>query len=234
VADELEERLAEQLSYYRARAPEYDAWALREGHFDRDAREKAKWFAEISALEDALARFGPTGKVLELACGTGQWTERLVRFADELTAVDAAEEVLELNRRRVGDRVRHVKADLFSWTPDQAYDVVFFSFWLSHVPVQRFADFWGLVARALAPHGRVFFIDNFASPVAARLDPEHRGPDDRSVVRRLSDGRAFRVWKVLHRPRQLVTALSALGWDATARRTGDFFLYCEATRRTGG
>jgi ubiquinone/menaquinone biosynthesis C-methylase UbiE len=231
MADNLEDRLAEQLSYYRARAPEYDAWALREGHFDRGAREKAKWFAEIAALEEALARFRPSGNVLELACGTGQWTERLVRFADEITAVDAAEEVLELNRLRVGDRVRDVKADVFSWQPDRTYDVVFFSFWLSHVPVERFRQFWDLVGRALTPGGRVFFIDNLASPVAARVDPEHRGPDDRSVVRRLSDGRAFRVWKVLHRPRQLVAALSAIGWKATVRRTGDFFLYCEATPR---
>src|SRR5438477_8578414 len=123
MADDLQEKLDEQLRYYRARAPEYDAWALREGGFDRGPRERAKWFADIAKLERALDRFHPSGHVLELACGTGQWTERLTRYADRLTAVDAAEEVLDLNRRRVGDGVRYIHADMFSWRPTETYDV---------------------------------------------------------------------------------------------------------------
>jgi SAM-dependent methyltransferase len=232
VADDLQDRLDEQLRYYRARAPEYDAWALREGRFDRRPHERAKWFAGIAKLERALDRFDPAGNVLELACGTGQWTERLVRYADRLTAVDAAEEVLDLNRHRAGDHVRYVHADMFSWTPTELYDVVFFSFWLSHVPPERFGQFWDLVRSALAPGGRVFFIDNLASPEAEALDPEHPGPEAGSVVRHLSDGRAYRVWKVLHRPKQLEAVLATLGWDASAHRAGQFFLSCEATRRT--
>ena len=231
MSDDLQDRLDEQLRYYRARAPEYDAWALREGGFERGPRERAKWFADIAKLERALDRFHPSGSVLELACGTGQWTERLTRYADRLTAVDGAEEALELNRRRVGDGVRYVHADMFSWTPTETYDVVFFSFWLSHVPPERFGQFWSLVRTALAPDGRVFFIDNLASPEAAALDPEHPGPDEGSVVRHLSDGRAFRVWKVLHRPKQLVAELNKLGWDAAAHRAGHFFLHCQATPR---
>jgi SAM-dependent methyltransferase len=231
VADDLQHRLDEQLRYYRARAPEYDEWALREGRFDRGPRERARWFAAMAQLERALDRFHPSGHVLELACGTGQWTERLARYADRLTAVDAAEEVLELNRRRVGDRVRYVHADMFSWTPRETYDVVFFSFWLSHVPPERFGQFWSLVRSALAPGGRVFLIDNLASPEAAALDPEHPGPDAGSVVRHLSDGRAYRIWKVLHRPKQLEADLDELGWHATARRAGTFFLHCQSTPR---
>ena len=231
MADDLQDRLDEQLRYYRARAPEYDAWALREGGFERGPRERAKWFAEIVKLERALDRFRPAGRVLELACGTGQWTERLAGYTDDLTAVDASEEVLELNRRRVGDGVRHIHADMFSWEPLGTYDVVFFSFWLSHVPPERFERFWSLVRSTLAPGGRVFFIDNLASREAAALDPEHPGPDEASVVRHLSDGRAFKIWKVLHRPKQLEADLAKLGWDADARRAGHYFLHCRAILR---
>jgi demethylmenaquinone methyltransferase/2-methoxy-6-polyprenyl-1,4-benzoquinol methylase len=231
VADDLQDRLDEQLRYYRARAPEYDAWALREGTFARGSRERARWFAAVAKLERALDRFHPSGNVLEIAGGTGQWTERLVRYADRLTVVDAAEEVLDLNRRRVGDGVRHIHADVFAWRPEETYDVVFFSFWLSHVPPERFASFWDLVRAALAPGGRVFFIDNLASPEAAALDPEHPGPDVGSVTRHLSDGRAYRIWKVLHRPKQLEAELAGLGWDATVHRAGHFFLHGRATPR---
>src|SRR6266511_3494592 len=29
---------------------------------------------------------------------------------------------------------RFIRADIFEWVPDRRYDVVFFGFWLSHVP----------------------------------------------------------------------------------------------------
>ena len=57
-------------------------------------------------------------------------------------------------------RVRFVEADLFAWRPDRRYDAVFFGFWLSHVPLERFDGFWALVADCLAPGGRVCFVDD--------------------------------------------------------------------------
>jgi SAM-dependent methyltransferase len=217
-------RLSEQVAYYRARAPEYDLWALRAGRWDRGRAVNRRWFREVRALETALADFGPRGNVLELACGTGQWTERLSQYADRLTAVDAAPEAIEINRARAhGVPIRFVPADLLSWRPQERFDVVFFSFWLSHVPPNRFARFWAMVADALAPGGRVFLIDNARSDVAARVDPEDPGPDASSVVRHLSDGRRFRVWKVLFTPQELEAKTASLGWKLRARATGPFF-----------
>jgi SAM-dependent methyltransferase len=84
--DELIQLLGEQIAYYSARAIEYDRTAPFTDH-DGDP--------ELSA---ALERFAPRGRVLELACGTGQWTKELAEYAMELTAVDASEEMLTLNR----------------------------------------------------------------------------------------------------------------------------------------
>ena len=80
----LDELLQEQLAYYRARAGEYDEWFLRRGRYDRGAALNERWAAEVAAVEEALARFRPEGRVLELACGTGWWSERLVRTAESL------------------------------------------------------------------------------------------------------------------------------------------------------
>src|SRR5437588_5303628 len=91
----------EQIAYYRARAREYDSWWRREGRYDRGPEANARWFEEVHEVETALERFRPMGDVLELACGTGLWTRHLVRYAAHLTAVDAAEEVLAMNRARV-------------------------------------------------------------------------------------------------------------------------------------
>jgi trans-aconitate methyltransferase len=55
------------------------------------------------------------GDVLELACGTGLWTQRLAPHAASLTAIDGSPEMLERCRARVNDPgVRYVTADL-SW-----------------------------------------------------------------------------------------------------------------------
>jgi demethylmenaquinone methyltransferase/2-methoxy-6-polyprenyl-1,4-benzoquinol methylase len=219
--------LAEQLEYYRARAYEYDKWWLREGRFDRGREANARWFAETTELERILARFDPQGEVLELACGTGLWTRRLVDHATHVTAVDAAPEVLAINRARVGGRtVSYVEADVFEWAPEPgAYDVCVFTFWLSHVPENRFAAFWERVAGALKPGGRVFFIDSARSEDSTAAG--HRLPreGEATMTRRLDDGRAFQIIKRFYEPHRLAADLRMLGWDCQIATTGEFFIY---------
>jgi demethylmenaquinone methyltransferase/2-methoxy-6-polyprenyl-1,4-benzoquinol methylase len=223
--------LAEQRRYYRARAPEYDAWWQRRGRYDRGAEANARWFAEAEALERELERFAPRGRVLELACGTGLWTRQLVHHADSVTAVDAAQEMLALNAARLSEAgsatpVEHVQADLFSWTPPIAsYDLCFFAFWLSHVPESRFASFWAMVGSALRPGGRVFFIDSARSESSTASD--HRLPalNEETMQRRLDDGREFRIVKRFYEPTQLERRLQQLGFAVQVGRTGEFFLY---------
>jgi ubiquinone/menaquinone biosynthesis C-methylase UbiE len=93
--------IQQQLAYYRARAAEYDQWWLRQGRYDRGPAHTAEWVAEAAMVKSALADFRPAGRILELACGTGIWTEQLLPYADFLTAVDASAEMLEINAVRV-------------------------------------------------------------------------------------------------------------------------------------
>jgi SAM-dependent methyltransferase len=206
--DGLDELLAEQISYYRARAPEYEAGALAVPGGDE--------------LDAALDSFRPTGRVLELACGTGRWTERLLRHAESVTAIDASPEMLAIASSRIGgdQRARFVQADLFRWRPDHPYDVVFFGFWLSHVPLERFGSFWSLVAECLAPDGQVFFADDaYRTP-----DELIEGESSSTVRRRLEDGTAFRAVKVPHTPVDLQRRLTELGWRIEVHQTsGPFF-----------
>jgi SAM-dependent methyltransferase len=83
-----------------------------------------------------------------------------------VTAVDAAPEMLARARERVaGVGVEFIEADLFDWRAPRQFDTVFFAFWLSHVPPERFADFRDLVEDALRPAGRACFVDS--SPTQA-------------------------------------------------------------------
>jgi hypothetical protein len=79
------------------------------------------------------------------------------------------------------------RPNIFSWQPEQRYDVVFFGFWLSHVPPQRFESFSALVADCLKPDGRVFFADD-ADRTPHELVYKNSSP---IVRRRSSDGTAY-------------------------------------------
>jgi demethylmenaquinone methyltransferase/2-methoxy-6-polyprenyl-1,4-benzoquinol methylase len=231
MADE-NDLIEQQMAYYRARAGEYDEWFLRQGRYDRGPELNQLWFDEVAAVRTALERFAPRGQVLELACGTGLWTEQLLRFAGMITAVDAAAEVIALNQQRLNSpRVRYVKADLFRWQPEERYDVVFFSFWLSHVPAERFAAFWELVARALKPGGRAFFIDSSYEPTSTARDHALGPASAERVVRRLKDGSEYEIVKIFYRPAELSARLQALGWKADVRETAHYFLYGQAAYR---
>ena len=221
------ELLTVQRRYYRARAPEYDAWWHRVGRYDRGPDANARWFAEVADLEQALSRLGPRGDILELACGTGLWTSVLASHARHLTAVDAAPEMIERNKARVGGAaVEYVEADLFEWQPRAgAYDLCFFAFWLSHVPESRFDAFWSLVDTALRPDGRVFFIDSARSQLSTASDHLLAPKDQEATLRRLDDGREFCIVKRFYTPGWLQSRLSELGWRVQVHQTGEFFIY---------
>ena len=215
--DALAALLAEQLAYCRVRAPEYTETAIPELPTGKLAQARD---AAIGALE----AFRPVGEILELACGPGTWTVELLRFSQAITALDAAPEMLSLARSKLDDeRVRFLQADVFDWEPDRRYDAVFFGFWLSHVPVERFAGFWSLVGRCLKPGGRVAFVDD-----AYRTSDElPYGEDTQIVHRRLLDGTLFRAVKVPHRPAELERRLHKLGWRVSIRTLGEPFFWGE-------
>jgi SAM-dependent methyltransferase len=226
MTSDLEELLVGQADYYRKRAGEYDDWWFRRGRYDHGPDANALWFADAGKVQDALERFGPTGEVLELACGTGLWTERLVARADRMTAVDNSPEMLELARARVGDgRVRYVQADLFAWEPDMDYDTCFFGFWLSHVPEQHFEAFWEKLGRALGPDGRVFFVDSSRHDLASAVDHKLSAPEDPTMLRRLADGSEHTIVKHFYEPESLQRRLAELGWTVEVYATPTFFIY---------
>jgi demethylmenaquinone methyltransferase/2-methoxy-6-polyprenyl-1,4-benzoquinol methylase len=218
--DEVEALLAEQIAYYRARAPEYTETAFPEVPLGEMRRARAE-------VNTRLTAFRPAGDVLELACGPGSFTADLLPHARLLTAVDASPEMLELAATKVGrdERVRFVLADLFSWQPDGYYDVVFFGFWLSHVPLERFESFWAMVRRALKPGGRVAFVDD-----AFRTPDELVGGEGSSTIRRrLNDGTEFRAVKVPHTAQTLERRIEHFGWEVEVTQLPDPFFWGEGS-----
>jgi demethylmenaquinone methyltransferase/2-methoxy-6-polyprenyl-1,4-benzoquinol methylase len=210
--------LSQQKRYYAERAPEYDDWWYRRGRYELERDALARWQADAAEAEAALGELAPLGAVLELAAGTGIWTRKLVRLAHRVVAVDANPETLALNT----SEAELVRGDVFEWQPAQRFDVVFFSFWLSHVPEERFEEFWKLVRGALVPGGRVFLVDSGAG------DTAHTGTDQDGweETRSLSDGRRFRIVKRRWSPDALAERVGPLGFELELHDTANgHFLY---------
>jgi demethylmenaquinone methyltransferase/2-methoxy-6-polyprenyl-1,4-benzoquinol methylase len=168
----------------------------------------------------------PAGNVLEIACGTGLWTEALARWADTLTAIDAAPEAVAIARDRVRPaRVSFEVADVFTWDPGARFDVIFFSAWLSHVPASRSGQFWQLLERLLVRNGRVLFIDEHVDEHGKETYLPGR---DEVIERRLNDGSTFRVIKNFVDPAEMELRLRRLGWDCAIRRDGSDWVSGEA------
>jgi SAM-dependent methyltransferase len=215
---ELEELLAEQQRYYRARASTY----LQEALVPLGQTQAAELRRDLGAAFDAHFR----GDVLELACGPGTWTAMLAERAASVTAIDGAPEMLEIAAGSApGANVRFERADLFSWRPGRRYDAVFFGFFLSHVPEERFAPFWEAVGDALAPGGHVVFVDD------AYRAPEELvyGPESSVIMRRREGADGYRIVKMAHTPAGLASRLEALGWRFAMHDHGPFF-WGEGTR----
>ena len=221
--------LAEQQAYYRARAGEYDEWWLRTGRWNRGADLNARWFADVAAVESGLTAFLDAARprhALELACGTGLFTRLVAPRVDQLLALDGSPEVIAINRARVAaTNVEYALQDLFAWRPARRYDLIFMSFWLSHVPDERFDSFWSSVRAGLAAGGIAYVIDSGWDTTSTAANHVYPDRAHGIAMRKLNDGREFRVVKIFHDPRQLEQRLRALGLAATIASTPHYFIY---------
>jgi SAM-dependent methyltransferase len=211
--DEVTRLLDDQVAYYRARAPEYDATSAPEGDPYAPAADLGR---------EALRAFAPVGRVLEIAAGTGQWTGLLADIATDLLVTDSAPEMLALNRLKTGERpnVRYRVVDAFTLEATHDQDAVVIGFFLSHVPAARFEAFWSVVEGLLAPGGRAFFIDEGVPGVSTEEWIDREAGVTR---RRLRDGAVHRAVKILWQPADLEARLRELGWKASIRSQAPFY-----------
>jgi 2-polyprenyl-3-methyl-5-hydroxy-6-metoxy-1,4-benzoquinol methylase len=212
-----DDAIAAQARYYDLYAPDYVNPLA-------PSNRRAPGILEPNAARDLIDDLAPEGDVLELACGSGGFTAELARHATSVTAIDASQQMLTRNRMEIDlPNVRYIHTDIFDWRPDATYDVVFFGFWLSHVPPMMFDDFWQLVRTCMRPDGRVAFVDENDRSM---INDDVRIVEGVPLARRaLADGRTLDVIKLFWKPDDLNARLRALGWSFSIRRVHDIFMY---------
>ncbi len=123
------------LQFYRRNAEAYAAWAK----------------APSTRLKGFLALLPPGGSILELGCGAGNHSAEMLAAGFKLRATDGSPEMAGIASRRLG---HPVEAMLFDQLDDHdAYDGVWASACLLHVPRDELAAILGRIHRALKPGG---------------------------------------------------------------------------------
>lgn len=222
--------LQQQADYYRARAGEYDDWFYRRNRYDHGDALNKKWHEEVEQVRQHLLHLDPVESVLELACGTGIWTQELVKLGKHVTAVDISEEVIAVNKQKLPEaNVTYQLADLFTWQPDKTYDLVFFGFWLSHVPPKLLNQFAEKAASAIRPGGKLYIVDSRPhSTAGAKVNPTRH--EDIYAIRTLDDGREFKIVKMYYDPYVIESTFLHYAVDTTVRYTETYFLYAEGMK----
>ncbi len=173
-------------AYYAARAPEYDGIYL-----------KPERQADLRAIEKWLPPIFAGASVLEVACGTGYWTQFIAPVASNVLAIDAASETLAIARDRVAEpRVQFAVGDAYALARHAGkFDAAFAGFWFSHVPKARQREFLQGLNASLKPGATVVLLDNHY--VAGSSSPITGQDADGNTyqTRSLSDGSTHRVLK---------------------------------------
>ena len=223
--------LQEQMAYYRARAQEYDEWFYRHGRYNRGEEDNTDWFAEVEAVRNALHQPERVKSALELASGTGIWTTELLKQATHITLVDASEEMHHVNRSKHPNATNldFQQADLFTWEPTTTYDLVFFGFWFSHVPIDRVDAFLQKVHRALKPDGRLFMVDSYYNRHLHGVHDTQPDLENHTHKRTLNDGREFEIVKIYYTTDQLAQVLHKNGFTPTVKHSPNI-IYAEARK----
>jgi SAM-dependent methyltransferase len=206
--------------YYARRAPEYD------GIYARPER-----LVDVATLQALVEAFARGRRVLEVACGTGYWSEVLARSAESVVATDVGEAVLRLARARPlpSGRVVFRRADAFSLDDVAgACDAAFAGFWWSHVPHARMPAFLQGLRGCLGAAAPLLFIDN--RYVEGNSTPLSRADAERNTYQRrvLQDGTAYEVLKNFPSPADVRRQLAAAGVHAAEVGQLEYYWYVRA------
>jgi demethylmenaquinone methyltransferase/2-methoxy-6-polyprenyl-1,4-benzoquinol methylase len=205
----------EMRAYYASRAPYYDAVYLRP--------ERAK---DVAFLCDYLPAAFAGRRVLEVACGTGYWTQHIATTAAHLVATDREPEPLAFARLRpnAAHAVFRLE-DAYNLPADLGmFDAAFAGLWFSHVPIESRTDFVRSLHARLQARAKVIFVDN--ADVQCREWPivETDGHGNTYQMRELRDGTVHRVLKNFPREAELTQLLSPLASTLCFRRLENFWL----------
>jgi SAM-dependent methyltransferase len=203
-------------NYYARRASEY------EKIYERAERQN-----DLCQLKDRISEEFVGATVLEIACGTGYWSQFIARRASAILATDFNSEVLEIaSQKDYGDcDVEFRLADAYALADvPSGFGAGFAGFWWSHVPLGKLAGFLSVFHSKLEKDAKVLFLDN--AYVEGSNTPISRRDDEGNTyqVRELSDGSRHEVLKNFPSDQDLRRELSPFSSKVEIERLSYFWV----------
>lgn len=204
---DVEDRSSVDLAdYYARRAVEYDLI------YAKPERQR-----DLASLRQQVAAAFVGKNVLEVACGTGYWTQILAQSAASVSALDLNEEVLAIARSRPSnEKVRFIRGDAWNLprlTP--LPDAALAAFWWSHLEKERIPAFLVHLHATLEPGSALCFIDNRyvegSSTPIGRTDPG----GNTWQTRVLKDGTTHEILKNFPSETELLQAVQPFARDVS-------------------
>jgi SAM-dependent methyltransferase len=191
--------------YYAARAAEYD-----------EVYRKPERQDDLARLKQLLPPLVAGKRVLEIAAGTGYWTQVLASTAAEIVATDLNAETIAIAAQRdygpAPVALRTVDAYELDAVPGE-FDLVFCGFWWSHVARADIARFLTGLRGRTGPGVQLLLVDNRYVP-GSNVPISRTGPEGDTYQRRsLADGREYEVVKNFPSHEQLAADLEPVATD---------------------
>ncbi len=206
----------EMRAYYAARAPYYD-----------DVYLKPERAEDLAFLQTYLPQRLEGRDVLEVACGTGFWTQHIARTARRVAATDWTAEPLEFARLRPHTEcVSYLQADAYDLPASLGhFNAAFAGLWFSHVPIEARARFFSSLHSRLTDGAHVFLLDN--SDVQRRDFPIEAKDawGNNFQLRTLRDGSTHRVLKNFPSQQELDACVADVGHPLAFRQLQNFWLF---------
>lgn len=142
---------SDMILYYKDRAKEY------EKIYNKPERQN-----DLNESKKILQQIFFDKEVLEIACGTGYWTERIATTAKEILATDINDSVIEIAKSKTypHSKIKFQTADIFQLKNNIKHESLFAGFIWSHIKLQELKNFIDVVSNLVQSGGTIVLIDN--------------------------------------------------------------------------
>jgi len=174
------------VTYYRDRAAEYEK-----------VYDKSRYARDLARMTAIFQDIFRDKNLLEIACGTGWWTERIARTAGSIVATDINQSVLDIAAAKdypTGNVAFRIE-DVFGRYPGEVFDALFGGFIWSHILLEQLDTFLECALTRVRPGGALVFTDSRYVPDSS-TPVSHTDPAGNTFqARRLEDGSEHLVLK---------------------------------------
>ena len=206
--------------YYSDRAKEYNKTA---GYKDPAAEKIRK------RIKLRHQKYFKGHDVLEIACGTGYWTEVIAETANSVLAIDTSEEMISIAKTRLSKKqnVNFKITDVYVLHDiHDSFTAAYAHWWWSHIPKSKIRNFLLNLHKQLISGAFVLFADHLPDYLEKEIKVNYNEDGDRLEERILKNGKKYLVVKNFPSKEEIYSSLSGLAKNINFQEYEGYWELC--------